>query len=75
MRAFIGIALTPKSLLMGFLYFRFFDIIKPYPIGESQRIEGGVGVVVDDILAGLAACASLHATLIIYHAAMTYLAR
>lgn len=75
MITFIGIAVSPKSLLIGFLYFRFFDIVKPYPIGESQRIEAGVGVVYDDILAGLASCALLHATLIAYHTGMAYLAR
>jgi len=43
-------------LLLGaaFLLFRVFDILKPYPIGTSQRLPGGYGVVTDDLLAGAA---------------------
>ena len=40
---------------LAFLGFRGFDIVKPGPIGASQRLPGGVGVLVDDLLAGLAA--------------------
>ncbi len=36
----------------GFLLFRFFDIMKPFPINRSQRLGGGAGVVVDDLIAG-----------------------
>ena len=38
---------------VGFCLFRFFDILKPFPINRSQRLGGGVGVVVDDLIAGL----------------------
>ena len=37
----------------GFCLFRFFVIVKPFPINRSQRLGGGVGVVVDDLIAGL----------------------
>lgn len=37
---------------VGFCLFRFFDILKPFPINRSQRLGGGVGVVVDDLIAG-----------------------
>lgn len=37
----------------GFCLFRFFDILKPFPINRSQRLGGGVGVVLDDLIAGL----------------------
>jgi len=40
---------------LAFLGFRVFDIVKPGPIGASQRLPGGVGVLVDDLLAGLIA--------------------
>ncbi|MFO0932717.1 MAG: phosphatidylglycerophosphatase A [Planctomycetota bacterium] len=40
---------------LAFLGFRVFDILKPGPIGASQRLPGGVGVLVDDLLAGLVA--------------------
>jgi phosphatidylglycerophosphatase A len=39
----------------SFILFRFFDIVKPGPIRSSQELPGGWGVVVDDVLGGLAA--------------------
>lgn len=47
-------------LLIGFLLFRFFDILKPFGIKRLQRLRGGYGVVVDDLAAGLATCVTLH---------------
>ena len=40
-------------LSIGFLLFRFFDIAKPFPIKGSQKLKGGLGVVIDDVIAGL----------------------
>ncbi len=41
------------SLCSGFLLFRIFDIWKPFPIGTiDRRVKGGVGIVLDDIVAG-----------------------
>ena len=47
--------LDPSILVgaVGFCCFRFFDILKPFPINRSQRLGGGVGVVMDDLIAGL----------------------
>jgi phosphatidylglycerophosphatase A len=42
-----------------FLLFRFFDIAKPYPVGISQRLRGGWGLVVDDMLAALYTAAAI----------------
>ena len=39
--------------VMAFLLFRVFDIWKPFPIRVSQRLPGGWGVVVDDLIAGV----------------------
>lgn len=40
-------------ILAGFTLFRFFDILKPWPIRElDRRVPGGLGVVLDDLLAG-----------------------
>jgi len=47
--------------LAGFALFRFFDIIKPFGIKRLQTLPGGWGVVMDDVAAALAACATLHA--------------
>ena len=43
------------ELVAGFVAFRFFDILKPGPIGRIQRLPAGWGVVADDIAAALAA--------------------
>lgn len=47
--------------LAGFAAFRLFDVWKPWPIHGLQRIKGGWGVVVDDLLAGVYGCVVLHA--------------
>ena len=47
-------------LLAGFVLFRIFDIAKPCGIYRLQDMPGGWGVVVDDVAAALAACATLH---------------
>ncbi|MBU1078481.1 MAG: phosphatidylglycerophosphatase A [Spirochaetes bacterium] len=40
-------------ILSGFLLFRFFDIIKPFYINDLQKLKGGLGVMMDDLLAGV----------------------
>jgi phosphatidylglycerophosphatase A len=45
--------LTLPVLVTGFLFFRLFDIVKPFPARGSQRIGGGVGVMIDDLIAGV----------------------
>ncbi|MBI2528009.1 MAG: phosphatidylglycerophosphatase A [Candidatus Rokubacteria bacterium] len=44
---------TLPVLLTAFLLFRLFDIWKPFPARESQALSGGLGVMVDDLVAGL----------------------
>ena len=39
--------------LGGFAAFRFFDVVKPWPVGQSQKLPGGWGVTVDDVLAAV----------------------
>ena len=52
--------LTFNSYLAGFILFRIFDVLKPFPIGwADRRIKGGTGIVMDDLLAGLYANLSL----------------
>jgi phosphatidylglycerophosphatase A len=57
---FVGMQVTllaiEPSLLMGaigFALFRIFDIAKPFPAGRAQRLPGGLGVVTDDVAAGV----------------------
>ncbi len=73
MITFVGITFSFKAFIMGFLYFRFFDIIKPGYINSVQQVPGGAGIDLDDIIAGLASCALLHLTIIFYHITMGYL--
>ena len=49
--------LTFPVLLTAFVLFRIFDVVKPFPAGRSQAITGGVGVMIDDLIAGLYALA------------------
>ncbi len=53
--------LTWQGLLVAFILFRVFDIWKPWPISWADKnIEGGLGVMVDDIMAGIAGAACLY---------------
>ena len=48
-------------LLAGFCLFRLLDIVKPWPVRLfDQHVSGGLGVMADDIVAGLLACCLLH---------------
>ena len=47
-------------LMAGFGLFRFFDILKPFGIARLQNLSGGIGCVIDDLAAALAACVCLH---------------
>jgi len=59
--ALAGIAPVWWLVLTGFAAFRLFDIWKPFPIRQSQKLPAGWGIVVDDLLAGGLACAVTHA--------------
>ncbi|GGA71451.1 phosphatidylglycerophosphatase A [Neiella marina] len=53
MVTFIAIPLTWQNLVLGFVLFRIFDILKPWPIRWLDRhVHGGFGIMVDDLLAG-----------------------
>ncbi|MGR3914882.1 MAG: phosphatidylglycerophosphatase A [Gammaproteobacteria bacterium] len=51
------------AALAGFLLFRLFDIVKPWPIRQSERLGGGLGIMIDDLLAGLLANLALRLAL------------
>lgn len=53
-------ALSFWWMMIGFILFRIFDITKPYPVKDSEKwLEGGWGVMIDDVLAGLYAMVCL----------------
>ena len=49
-----------KLALAAFLCFRLFDILKPLPAGRAERLRGGWGIVVDDLVAGIYAAVAVH---------------
>lgn len=51
--------LSWTSVIAGFALFRVFDIVKPFPIRQLERLPGGAGVIADDVGAGLYALAGL----------------
>lgn len=51
--ALIGAPLDWKYLLAGFILFRSFDIVKPFPLRRLERLPEGTGIMVDDVGAGL----------------------
>lgn len=65
---FVGFWITMWALpvdafwiVAGFVVFRIFDIAKPWPISLLDRkVGGGFGIMIDDIVAGMLACATLH---------------
>lgn len=60
------------TIVAGFVLFRFFDIVKPWPIRRIDReVTGGMGIMLDDLVAGLMAAAVLQALI---HVAPTVLA-
>ncbi len=61
--AVAGLPPTALWLGLGFLFFRLFDIWKPWPIRIlDRRLKGGLGIMLDDVLAGLYAWICLQAT-------------
>ena len=54
MVAFVGLPFNPITVVIGFIIFRILDILKPFPIRDlDKRIPGGLGVVADDVAAGI----------------------
>lgn len=45
--------LSPAGIVAGFLLFRIFDIIKPYPAGRLEKLPGGLGIMADDAMAAV----------------------
>jgi phosphatidylglycerophosphatase A len=60
---YLGVATGPAGWLAGFLWFRVFDIVKPFPVRRLERLPGGLGIMADDLLAGVYAAVALRLTL------------
>ncbi|MBM3334058.1 phosphatidylglycerophosphatase A [Candidatus Sumerlaeota bacterium] len=60
---FVAMAFVPfrwPHVAAAFVVFRVLDVVKPAPIRHAQRLPGGLGVVADDLLAGLYTCVIVH---------------
>jgi phosphatidylglycerophosphatase A len=57
---FLWVPISPVTLIAGFLLHRLFDIAKPPPIRRLERLPEGLGIMADDLLAGIYANIVLH---------------
>jgi phosphatidylglycerophosphatase A len=65
----VSLLLVPHSIsfyIAGFFLFRVFDILKPFPVRNAEKIPGGFGIMLDDIAAGLYALGVLHLYLYLF---------
>jgi phosphatidylglycerophosphatase A len=58
--ALIAVPLGWKTFLAGFILFRAFDIVKPPPVRQLERLPEGAGIVLDDVAAGIFALFLMH---------------
>jgi phosphatidylglycerophosphatase A len=58
--ALVAVPFGWKSFLTGLILFRVFDILKPPPVRQLERLPEGIGIVVDDLGAGLYALTVMH---------------
>jgi phosphatidylglycerophosphatase A len=70
---FFMIPINIRTLILGFVLFRFFDIVKPFPVYRLEELEGGIGVTMDDVAAGVLANVTLMFSLWAYGWIMWYL--
>lgn len=56
---------TARAVIVSFVLFRLFDIIKPYPAGRFERLKGGFGIMCDDLVAGVYAAVITSAMIVV----------
>jgi phosphatidylglycerophosphatase A len=64
----VSLSFVPHSILLygaAFLLFRLFDIVKPFPVRQSESLPHGFGIMTDDMLAGLYALAVLQMAILL----------
>ena len=68
--ALVPLTLFPRwstvAVILSFILFRFFDIVKPYPANRLQELDGGVGIMFDDLVAGVYGAVVVSIFLIIF---------
>jgi phosphatidylglycerophosphatase A len=64
----VGIPFSWETAAGGFFLFRFFDILKPFPIRYlEKRLPGGLGIVADDVVAGMMATVVLRLLMVVFN--------
>jgi len=58
--ALVAVPLAWKTFLAGLILFRAFDIVKPPPVRQLERLPEGTGIVLDDVAAGMLAFIGMH---------------
>ncbi len=66
---FFSVPLTAITLGLGFAWFRLFDITKPWPVKQLENFPDGLGVMADDLAAGVYAAAGLWLTSLLFELA------
>lgn len=56
---FLSAPFTFSTAVLAFIWFRIFDILKPWPVRQLERLPGGLGIMADDVAAALYAAATL----------------
>jgi len=64
---FLLVRITFSTAILGFIWFRIFDIAKPWPIRRLERLPGGLGIMIDDVMAAIYAAIALWLTLKVWH--------
>jgi phosphatidylglycerophosphatase A len=59
--------ITFSTAILGFIWFRIFDIAKPWPVRRLERFPGGLGIMIDDVMAAIYAALALWLTLKVLH--------
>ena len=66
----IALLFVPKTIVISLLVFfiwRLFDIIKPFPARNLEKLQGGLGIMIDDVISGLYSLILIHLILIIFN--------
>jgi phosphatidylglycerophosphatase A len=58
--ALIAVPLAWKTFLAGLILFRAFDIVKPPPVRQLEKLPDGAGIMLDDVAAGILALIAMH---------------
>ena len=65
--AFLFLPVHIWNLVLGVVFFRIFDIWKPFPVRQMESLKNGVGIMADDLMAGIYANILLHIVNLLLH--------